>query len=327
MKVSDTVPKFKHLQVGKIKTKTAQMYETAVQNFEKWSHSCGRRSKDHKSVDIAMSLYIQELCEEGRCITEASYTVYGWILLRSCEHLEPRSQLPFSKQALKGWRTKFPGRSKSGVDLKLWDLIALKCCEQNNYLTAAGIIVQGDSYLRPCELLSISSQHLIPPSASRAKGVWGAIVGLEEWGEPTKAKEFDDCILFNTACRMDVNHVISILAKRKLTPMQSVFHPLTSNSYGRQIQQAVESLKLEALDLTPHILRHSGASHDAYYEIRDIKQIQLRGRWKCLESVKRYRKPGRMLLTHKHVSASVWKKASCSRDLVIRQLVKQLGKI
>lgn len=299
------------------------MYEAAVQKFEVWSHESGRQNKDHKSVDIAMSLYIQRLCEEGRCITEASYAVYGWILLRSVEHLEHRAQLPFSKQALKGWRAKFPGKSKSGVDLKLWDLIALKCCEQENFLAAAGILVQGDGYLRPSELLDITPQHLIPPSASRAKGVWGVIVGLREDGIPTKAKEFDDCVLFNTKCRLDVNHVISALAKRKLKIGESIFHPLTLDSYSRQIQQAVESLDLKALDLTPHILRHSGASHDAYYEVRDIKQIQLRGRWKCLESVKRYRKPGRVLLTHKHVSASVWKKASCSRHLVIQKILKQ----
>ena len=191
---------------------------------------------------------------------------------------------------MKGWKAKFPGRSKSGVDLKLWDLIALKCCEQKNFLTAAGIIVQGDSYLRPSELLEITSQHLIPPSASRAKGVWGAIVGLSDDGIPTKAKEFDDCVLFNTSCRMDVNHVISALAKRKVKHGESIFHPLTLDSYRRQIQQAVDSLKLSSLDLTPRILRHSGASHDAYYEIRDIKQIQLRGRWKCLESVKKISK-------------------------------------
>ena len=145
-------------------------------------------------------------------------------------------------------------------------------------------------YLRPSELLEITSQHLIPPSASRAKGVWGAIVGLSDDGIPTKAKEFDDCVLFNTSCRMDVNHVISALAKRKVKHGESVFHPLTLDSYSGQIQQAVDSLKLSSLDLTPHILRHSGASHDAYYEIRDIKQIQLRGRWKCLESVKKISK-------------------------------------
>ena len=92
--VSGKVPKFKHLQIGKVKPKTAQMYEAAVQKLK---NEKGRFRKDHKSVDISVSLYIQHLCE-SRCITDASYAVYGWILLRSSEHLEPRCELPFSNK-------------------------------------------------------------------------------------------------------------------------------------------------------------------------------------------------------------------------------------
>ena len=69
-----------------------------------------------------------------------------------------------------------------------------------------------------------------------------------------------------------------------------------------------------------------GPSHDAYYELRDVKQIQMRGRWKAIESVRRYRKPGRMLLSHKEVPKSVWQRAVKARQFVIPAVVDFLKK-
>ena len=280
--------------------------------------------RSHKSVDLAMSEYLQFLCLNGESITAGSYTVFGWILIRSEEHLDNRMQLPFSRQALKGWKARFPGHSRTGVDLSIWDLVALTACEQGHLLSGAAMVIQGDAYLRPSEVFAITRDHLVPPSAARTRGIWGVIVGLLEDGIPTKAGDFDDVVLFDTKNRSDVNTVIASLARRSSSKTRCIFHPLTVEPYGKHIKAACDSLGLSNLHLTPHCLRHSGASHDAYHALRDFSTIQSRGRWKAKESVRRYRRPGRMLLTQKQVSKKIWKAASSARPKLINLLLKSL---
>ncbi len=49
------------------------------------------------------------------------------------------------------------------------------------------------------------------------------------------------------------------------------------------------------IPLTPHMLRYGGASADYFSKTRSLTAIQARGRWLAPESVRRYRKEGRLL--------------------------------
>ena len=160
-----------------------------------------------------------------------------------------RDELPFSKQALKGWRTRFPGQSRAGIDLALWDLVALDCCHRRHYMAAAAILVQGDTYLRPSELLGLKPQHVIRPTAARRAGIWGLIVGPFEDGKPTKAKAYDDCVLLDTGSRFEVNSVMAALFQFSKTS-EFLFQNLDPRNYGLQISKSAKATGLEALHLT-----------------------------------------------------------------------------
>ena len=122
--VATPVQPFKKLRASQVKRRTLLLYTTAVEELEAWRRSRARSGSSHQRIDEDMALFIQALCEDSRHISEANYAVYGWILLKSPLHMPEQDQLPFSKQALEGWRTRFPGRSRAGVDLALWDLVA-----------------------------------------------------------------------------------------------------------------------------------------------------------------------------------------------------------
>ena len=47
--------------------------------------------------------------------------------------------------------------------------------------------------------------------------------------------------------------------------------------------------------MSPHQLRHSGPSHDRYNELRDFPDIQARGMWRQLQSVRIYEKHALLL--------------------------------
>lgn len=107
------MPASKALLVSKVKAKTLQLYSEAVEEFELWANNLKKNLRSHKNVDLAMSEYLQYLCLNGESIIAGSYTVSGWILIRSEEHLDNRMQLPFARQALKGWKARFPGHSRT----------------------------------------------------------------------------------------------------------------------------------------------------------------------------------------------------------------------
>ena len=113
-------------------------------------------------------------------------------------------------------------------------------------MTAAAILVQGDTYLRPGEIFILRKDNVIQPRASRAVDVWGLILGLFEDGVPTRAGEFGDCVLCNTASRKDVNLIIKTRYQSAL-PGKPLFDNLTLQKYTEQIRLAAKVLGLQSL--------------------------------------------------------------------------------
>lgn len=188
-----------------------------------------------------------------------------WII--ECNFHSPVKHLKVGKHGSRGIA------ELHGVDLSIWDLVALTSCEQGHLFSGAAMVIQTDAYLRPSEVFAIARDHLVPPSASRTRGIWGVTIGLLEGGMPTKAGDFDDVVLFNTKSRSDVNTVVASLARRSTSKSLCIFHPVTVEQYGKHIKAACDSLGLSNLYLTPHYLKHSGISHDAYYVLRDFTSI------------------------------------------------------
>ena len=64
--------------------------------------------------------------------------------------------------------------------------------------------------------------------------------------------------------------------------------------YAHPLREASQELGLPWI-ITPHQLRHSGPSHDRYHRLRSLADIQARGMWKQLASVKIYEKHALLL--------------------------------
>eukprot|EP00972_Heterocapsa_arctica_P027057 3979704-Heterocapsa_arctica.AAC.1 len=55
-----------------------------------------------------------------------------------------------------------------------------------------------------------------------------------------------------------------------------LFPGLTLASYERAFQKAFRALKLEALGITPHVVRHTGPSNDRLFYLRPLGEVQKR---------------------------------------------------
>ena len=245
-------------------------------------------------------------------IVNARSTVFGFIMLKMDSHQPERMLLSQSKAALKGWSSRFPVHSRAGVDLQIWDAIAWQCILDRDPLVAAAILLQGDTYMRPNEILNVQANSVLRPAKSRAR-CWGMVVGNRDLENPTKTGLYDDCILLDSPGRSDLGVVMKYLTARCERADSHLFQQLTLHAYNKAIKKACDTLNLEKLRLTPHNLRHSGPSTDAYYKARSLSAIQQRGRWASISSVLRYNKPGRMLLLHQLVPQNIWNKAKKNR--------------
>ena len=310
------VPPNKRLRASQVKPITLERYNNAVCRLEEWALTKHRSLSIHHA-DQSIVAFLHELCESGASIGEGRSVVYGFIMLRCNSSLPEKHLLAQSKSALKGWTSRFPTHSKAGVDLRIWDVIAERCLEDSEPLVAAAILLQGDLYLRPSELLHLHRKDVLNPRQSKAS-FWGVVIGSQEGLSPTKTGTWDDCVLADTPSRLELSCIFKYLLKQAQNPDDRLFPGLTLAAYEQALRVATSHLGLAALRLTPHVLRHSGPSHDLFHNIRDLPQVQQRGRWKTQSSVSRYAKPGRMLLLHQKVPPEIWEKAKRARGNVVR---------
>lgn len=160
---------------------------------------------------------------------------------------------------------------------------------QGHVHTAIAMGLQYHTYMRPSEVITLQHHQLCPPvkKTLNAYNHWGVVLAPEELGTTTKTGETNESLLINSGYHPRLPSVLSAVHIRN--SRKSVFPSLTLAVYEKHFKQAVDALDLP-LDLTPHIIRHSGPSNDFYHQRKSIKQIQRHGRWAAEKSVKRYMK-------------------------------------
>ena len=186
------VPPHKRLRVSRLKPKTLELYLASVQDFEAWAKKCYPCAVK-RNPDRCLTLYIHELCEDGHPYHEAAYAIFGYIALRMNLSGPEKFALPQSKEALKGWKARFPGKSRAGIDLRVWDVVALKLFETGYPQVAAAVQLRGrwkatksvHRYRKPGRMLL--QQTLVPRSVwNQAKSARGSLMRLFTKSEKCK---------------------------------------------------------------------------------------------------------------------------------------------
>jgi hypothetical protein len=124
-------------------------------------------------------------------------------------------------------------------------------------------------------------------------------------GIPTKTHEFNDSVVFNSQGREWIGHLLASAASHcKVDEM--VFN-FTMGQWNAVMKKAARLLFISHWEVVPYLLRHSGPSEDYLSGTRSLLDIQRRGRWKSVHSVRRYEKSARVssrldLLTKQQLS-------------------------
>lgn len=81
------------------------------------SFQCGRSAKNDTCLpwQMSMATYFSLLFDDGVSMTVASYTLFGWITLKTVPACPERDLLPLSRAALTAWRGARIARGRVGV--------------------------------------------------------------------------------------------------------------------------------------------------------------------------------------------------------------------
>ena len=182
--------------------------------------------------------------------------------------------------AQNGARRHAPSRS-GGIHLRL--------CTPD---IAFSMVLQYDTYLRPSECLGLERAHLGFPAQGRYNK-WSIVVAPFQLGATTKTGKFDDSVL--VADKSDRSWLTKAMELYVQRHPDKLFPQLTLAKYETWFGRAAIKLRYKSKCVMPHILRHSGASNDAFHKRRPLVDIQKRDRWEVKKSVSRYEKHALLL--------------------------------
>lgn len=300
-KVSDTLPGF--LRRARIrKASTRKAYDDSWSQFLSYCVSVNLLTAA-TSKFISMSQLDQSLEAFGESLFLAGSSKYLLTCaLQNCNIQYPqwptcaRSNYPLTKAAKKGWGNLEPGASRDPCPYEVACWIAYYMVTQGLVFHAAAVMLSFDTYVRPGKICGLKHSNIIPPSRGVNKRYqqWALLLNPHEMMEPSKTGQFNDSLMVGMKGREWVGTLLGKLYTKHAGTTDGPIFPFSLNNLEGEFRNAVRSLKITKLKLSPHCLRHGGASHDYFVGNSTLPDVQQRGCWATFDSVRRYSKHGRV---------------------------------
>ena len=269
------------------------LYATLMGEFERWAEVEKLPLVTLADRDAALARYATHLFFAGHSASDFSKTraaaAFKWLdVSKSGVELQRarRAQIGFHKVA--------PERSRLPIPLLMAAAIAneMVCMNLPSYMPIA-VMLQFILYLRPCDVLSLCREELVPPLPLSMGGLgrWSVLLHRQEMGEPSKTGVFDEAMVLDNTEYDDLDQVWAALRSRSGTKL----FPMSYDEYANGFTRAIEALQYGPLGVA-HLyqLRHGGVSHEVAGGRRPIADAQKRGRWLSAASMRRCEKGGRV---------------------------------
>ena len=189
---------------------------------------------------------------------------------------------------------------------------------------AAWALIGFDAYPRPSDLANVRVADVHVPSPN-SKGIAART-----------------CLTFNPSSRTRVSKTncqddtVVVSQNEARAGVPALLHAMVEGRRGDELLFAVSTARMrelltEAADqaqlerITPHQLRHGGASHDGATGC-SLEQIQSRGAWATASSVRRYAKPGRYLRLLASIPEAERERLSAELPALVKRLCAKVNK-
>jgi hypothetical protein len=195
--------------------------------------------------------------------------------------------IPRSLRALKGWKRLYPAKSKRPYGWPVWCALMISFIRKGKTRLAAMVLLMVITYLRPKELLMLTSRNFSRPTSSGVNA-WVLVLFPQEGAARSKTNESDDTVPINSVLARWMDPIWEALKN------ESSLEPLIGMDYPALLKEFKSGSAEIGLEMSPGLGRHSGASIDRALALRSLAEIQKMGRWATFASVRRYEKEGRI---------------------------------
>ena len=165
-------------------------------------------------------------------------------------------------------------------------------------------VVSCFAYLHPAEARALLVRHLVAPSPAFPHQPWFALLLHDaDVGVPGKTGMLDDSLSLDCLCCL--NELFWTIVQHK-SGDETLFNFSTA-AFNKKFGQICRDLRLDPLKPSLYALRHGGASEDLNSKARLTSEVQLRGRWRTLASLRRYGKAVRLATQLAKIPAEIAK--------------------
>jgi hypothetical protein len=295
--IADRAKTDKHaaLRRSNASAQTKATYLKAVNDFTAWARP-RHLVLQHPDLVRHMELYSVQLASTGLGPAAGRNLLYGWLFFKSENYEKDLLELSNMKRTINGWSKEVMEEERDPAPLEVLWWMGVWFPFNGMLSVALCLVLQLDGYMRPTEALELTEDQIIKPAplaGAQYATSYSAHLAPQTRGKRSKAGQVDDSFVFGTKGRMWVVNVVKGLARR--TRKGAHLFPGTLASYERAFQKASRALKIEALGITPHVVRHTGPSNDRLFNLRPLSEVMKRGRWGHIKSCTRYEKRAKIM--------------------------------
>jgi len=251
---------------------TRKKYKAALKLFRQWIvkyKTILRQVCPKMDVDEVMMRYFNYLFVRRKPQYLAVNCFHG------IRHFDPRLQnsLPLAFRTLKAWKKQKPPAARPVMPREVVLMMAMtaRLCYQDNdfavllllafhcYLRCSEIVA-----LRPCDLVDLRGQLYVKIPKSKTGADQGVVVS---------------------------DQALAALARTlrsKRSHAERLYHGGSAQHFRLTFYRLLETLRLTQLGLTPHSMRHGGATYDFHFLHRNVEDVLQKGRWRSTTSARHY---------------------------------------
>ena len=277
-----------------VKLTTAKDYARRKNAFITFAEIPDLLSAGLAQLEMALLEFFDVLYLGGKDVGEGAKLLSALGYFRpELRQLSRSGLLPRARLALQGWGRLAPTATRLPLPWPVLAGIVVALLVMGHPQAALASVLAADAYLRPGELLYLSTDDLSKPEPrfSSAFHALALVLFPKERGRPSKTHQFDDSVLLDSKGREWINRLLLDLAAGR--PGLPLFD-LTYKEWLSLFQAAARLLGLADWMLSLYVLRHTGPSHDYLEKFRTLDDIQRRGRWGARSSVRRYEKSAKV---------------------------------
>ena len=276
-----------------VRADTEKDYRARYDKFVKWAEKSRLEIDPVSVLDGTLLLWAHENFFEGETADEGSKLVAA---IMYCKYKSSKNVklLPRIRAALAGWRRLAPARSRLPLPWPVAAMIVDYLIPKLRSMAVATALAFA-AYLRPSELLRLRRCDVVPPLLGGAghAAKWSLVLHPLELEISSKTGDFNESIVMdNPEFRFLDGELHALWGQgHSVQPAFDFSYAEWANEFHKA------GLVLGLNDLGPPVLyqlQHGGASHEVLTGRRSTLDVQNRGRWRTVTSVKRYEKGGRI---------------------------------